>query len=299
MKSAFLFPGQGSEAPGMGGALLSRPGPVRSLLDRVSRALGLNLVKAVACGDPALGRTEVSQPALVAVGIGVALELKGCGVRPDAVAGHSVGELAAFCVAGCLGPEDAIDCAVERGRLMGEAPRRSPGGMAALRVGAEEAVRAALELGARAGHVEIAAHNGPEEWVLTGDRAALAAVAARFPTAPLPVSGPWHSRAMAEAARAWRATLRRMRWNRPEVPIVANATGTFVDEDDDLVALLAGQLTQPVRWASSLRTLHEAGVTTWRVVGPGRVLRGLCRSNLGLAARVVIHDGAPAPEARP
>ena len=292
MKQAFLFPGQGSEVPGMGGALLERPGPVRDLLSRASKALGFDLAAAIARGAPSLARTEVSQPALAAVCIGSSLELAAGGVRPDAVCGHSVGELAAFCVAGCLEPEEAIDCAIDRGRLMGAAARRSPGGMCAVRVREAE-----LPTVLAAADVELAAHNAPEEWVVTGGRAALAAVAARFPTVPLRVAGPWHSRAMAGAEAAFRERLRRVCWQRPRIPLAANATGAWVAHED-LADLLAGQLTHPVRWAGTLDTLARAGVTTWRVIGPARVLRGLCRANLGASARVIASEGGELQEAR-
>jgi [acyl-carrier-protein] S-malonyltransferase len=298
VKAAFLFPGQGSEAPCMGGEALRRPGPVRRLLAHASSGVGLDLEAIIARGDPALGRTEVCQPALIAVGIGLGLEVCARGAVPDFVAGHSVGEIAAFCVAGCLDPEEAIDCAIDRGRLMAEAARRRPGGMVALRVRTEEEVQWALEEGRRAGSIAIAAHNSPAEWVLTGDRSALAAVAACRSIVVLPVGGPWHSPAMADAARAWRPRLDRIRWRRPLFPLVANATGRLVGDDDDLVELLVGQLTSPVRWAETMRTLGEAGVKAWHILGPGRVLRGLCRSNAGMAARIELHEGLPALEAR-
>jgi [acyl-carrier-protein] S-malonyltransferase len=288
VKTAFLFPGQGAELLGMGGTLLEREGPVRKLLGRASRALGIDLAAAVAKGAPVLHRTDVGQAALTAVCIGLAQELISAGQRPDAVAGHSLGELAAFCIAGCLEPEEAVDCALARGRLMAEAARRSPGGMAAVRI-REEDLPALLD----GSELQIAAHNAPEEWVLTGDRAALAAVARRFAAVPLAVAGPWHSRAMSGAQDEWRDALRQLRWRPPAIPLVANATGRFVVGEDPS-ELLAGQLTLPVRWAATLRTLAEAGVSSFCVVGPGRVLRGLCRANLGVAARVVISDGTAA-----
>ncbi len=297
MTDAFLFPGQGCEGPDMAGSALTRPGPVRTLLERASHGLELDLEEIIRRGDPALARTEVGQPALIAVSLGLALELRASGVRPTAVAGHSVGEIAAFCLAGCLEPEDAIDCVVERARLMAEAARRAPGGMAAIRARSLDEVRTALAVGSAAGRVELAAHNAPEEWVLTGDRAALAAVSARFSVVPLLVTGPWHSRTMSEVAVQWRLSLERLKWKRPQVPLVANATGTCV-EDDDLIGLLVGQLTSPVQWAKTMQTLKGMGVGIWNIFGPGRVLRGLCRANLKGNLRVVLRDGANAVEAQ-
>ncbi len=298
MSGVFLFPGQGAESPGMGGASLRRPGPVRGLLERASAALRVDLVAIITRGDPALARTEVGQPALIAVSLGLALEQQAAGLIPTAVAGHSVGEIAAFCLAGCLAPEVAVDCVIERARLMAQAARQVQGGMAAVRVDSEAAANDAIALGLTAGKVELAAHNGPEEWVLTGDRRALAAIAVRFPTVPLPVSGPWHSQAMAEAGAQWRTTLEAAGLRPPRLPVVANADGGFVRPGADLVQLLAGQLTQPVRWAESLATLARAGATRWHVFGPGRVLRGLCRANLSTACAVQLHDGATDEELR-
>jgi [acyl-carrier-protein] S-malonyltransferase len=278
----------------MGGDSLDRPGPVRALLERAAAALQVDLVEAVREGGPQLMRTEVCQPALCAVGIGLALELLAAGQRADVVAGHSVGELAAVTVAGCLEPEEAMDCAVQRGLLMAEAARRAPGGMAALKVEREEEVEAAIALGARAGPLELAAHNAPGEWVLTGAREALDAVAARYPTVRLPVAGPWHSRAMASAAERWRESLGKVRWRRPRIPVVTNAEGRFLADGEDVGEVLARQLTAPVRWRASLQTMRAAEVTAWHVIGPARVLRGLCRLNLGSGTVVHVHEGRAA-----
>ena len=293
MSHAFLFPGQGSEGPEMGGAALGRPGPVRRLVERASAALEVDLEAIVRRGDPSLARTELGQPALVAISLGLALESL---VRPSATAGHSVGELAAFALAGCLSPEDAVDCTVERARLMADAARRNPGSMAALRASVDQ-LQDALALGRSAGSLELAAHNSPEELVVTGDRAALAALSSRYFTVPLSVSGPWHSAAMRDAADSWRLGLERLSWQRPRVPLVSNATGSFV-RDENLVELLAGQLSQPVQWVATLGTLRSAGIQTFDLFGPARVLRGLCRANLGTSAIVVLHDGVDSPELR-
>ncbi|HYV46087.1 MAG TPA: ACP S-malonyltransferase [Myxococcaceae bacterium] len=292
--AAFLFPGQGSESPGMGAALLRRSARTRALLARASRALDLDLEAAVARGHPLLRRTEALQPVLLAIGLGLAEELERSGTTASAVAGHSVGEMAAVCAAGYLAAEEAMDAVVERGRLMAEAARLHPGGMAALRARAQGEVSAALEVGLAAGPVGVAAHNGPTQWVLSGSARALAAVASRFPTVPLPVSGPWHSELMADAERRWLPFLRQLQWRPPRLALVAGQTGQVVEDGDDLPALLAAQLTRPVRWAEALRTLADAGVEAWHVLGPGRTLRGLCRENLGLQVQVQILDGAEA-----
>jgi [acyl-carrier-protein] S-malonyltransferase len=247
----------------MAGDALDRPGPVRELLERASRAIGVNLAAVIERGTPQLTRTEVSQPALTAVGVGLALEALARGLAPSAAAGHSVGELSALCIAGCLTPEEAIDVVVDRARFMAHAARAHPGGMAAVREPVDG--------------LELAAHNAPNEWVVTGDRASLAAL--KVSAVPLPVAGPWHSRFMAGAADPWRASLAKVRWRTPRIAVVANGTGAVVNDRDDLVELLVAQLTRPVRWAESLQRLKQLGVTRWHFFGPARVLRGLCRAN--------------------
>jgi [acyl-carrier-protein] S-malonyltransferase len=174
---------------------------------------------------------------------------------------------------------------------MAEAAKKAPGAMAAVRLPDEGALEDALALGRSEGNLELAAHNGPEEWVLTGEPSALARVATQYALVRLPVGGAWHSSAMAEPEKRWAEVLRRVELRRPTIPLVANATGRFIDARDDLAELLIGQLTRPVLWAESLRSMAAAGVTTFHAFAPGRVLRGLCRSNLGQGVRVHLHEG--------
>lgn len=298
MSTAFLFPGQGSWAQEIRGSELAQSGAARELLGLASVGLGIDLVEAVAKGAPALSRTEVGQPALLALCIGAARELAARGIVPDAAAGHSVGELAAFAVAGCLSAEDAVAASIERGRLMGAAARRCGGGMLALR--SEQAVEEARAWVAKLGHLELAAHNAPREWVVSGTRPVLQAVAARMPSTWLPVEGPWHSSSMLDAETAWRQWLERIELRPPRILLVANATGEAVGAED-LRELLAGQLTRPIRWVRTLETLARAPISDWRILGPGRTLRNLCRANLGAGAALSIEDGLPgaALEARP
>lgn len=291
MTAALLFPGQGSEVPGMGAALLAPGGRLRELLERASRSSGEDLTEALLRGGRALARTELAQPALLAVGVAVTERLLASGASFAAVAGHSVGELGALHAAGALAAEEALEVAVVRGRLMGEAAARAPGGMAALRVRSEEEVGEAIALTAGAGRLELAAHNGPEEWVLTGDRAALAELSRHRPTTALPVSGPWHSAAMAPARAAFRAFLDDVPFGPLQLPLVANRDGAWVTPGEDLRELLAAQLTRPVRWAQTLRTLGAFGTRHFQIAGPGRVLRGLCRATFGTSVTVAIDDG--------
>ena len=266
VSDVFLFPGQGAEVPGMGGDALARPGPVRDLLARASRTLGVELAAIIERGTPQL-TAHRGEPACAD-----RRSALGSRSRPSRVGSRRapsrslVGELSAFCLAGCLEPEEAIDAAVlARARFMAEAARAQPGGMAAVREPVEG--------------VELAAHNAPHEWVVTGSKAELAALT--VPSVPLPVAGPWHSRFMALAPpSSGAASLAKVRWQRPRIPLVANGTGwAVISDSDDLAELLIAQLMRPVRWAESLRTLVDLGATGWHFFGPARVLRGLCRAN--------------------
>jgi [acyl-carrier-protein] S-malonyltransferase len=286
-RAAWLFPGQGSEHPRMGLDLAARSERGRALLERAGHAAGVDARRVLERGGEAFGRTDVMQPLLVAV-CGITAEaLRAAGHAPDLVAGHSVGELGAWSAAGCIEPEDAIDLAALRGRLMAREATRRPGGMLALVDCDEAAAERAIERGRRHGAVDLAASNAPDEWVLTGEHAALAAIAASAPSVRLPVAGPWHSRAMEDAVEELRVAMERVT-RRPSIaPMVVNRTGLVAPRDDLIPGLLAGQLTRPIEWARSLMTLVEAGVTEIVTIGPGKVLRGLIRKNLGDRVRVL------------
>jgi [acyl-carrier-protein] S-malonyltransferase len=272
----------------MGGAALLRSARVGDWLARASAIVGIDVRDAIEQGLPVLRRTEVAQPALTAVGLGLYEALIERGARPAFVAGHSVGEMAAFAAAGVFPPETAVELAAERGRLMAAAAEANPGGMLALKVESPDEVPAALAVGARQGWIEVGAENGPTEWVLTGDKAALAAVAARFTAVPLPVVGPWHSRGMREAEQGFRRLLARTPLHPPRCGLIANRDGRLVGDDADLADLLAGQLTRPIAWAATIATLVRLRTRTWVVLGPGRGLRGLVRKNAGLDAHVTV-----------
>jgi [acyl-carrier-protein] S-malonyltransferase len=289
---AWLFPGQGAEAAG---ALRVRPGPTAELVAYAGRELGVDLAGVIRSGDPRLARTEIAQPALVAVCLGITQELEASGAAPDAVAGHSLGELSAAAVAGCLGVTDAIDLAVARGAAMGDAAREHPGVMAAVRADNLATVERLLEIGQRHGRIVIAAHNAPTQWVVSGDRAAVLAVAAATPATLLPTQGAWHSDAMAAAEEQWLRSLRAARIQPARRTLILNRTGRALQTGDDLATLLAGQLTRPIAWSEGLQTLAGLGITRFVAVGPGRALRGLCRETLGERCDVVIASEGTQP----
>jgi [acyl-carrier-protein] S-malonyltransferase len=286
-RAAFLFPGQGTPLDRVGRERLVRPGPVRELLEMASSGLGLDLVQALAAGDPATTTTEVAQPAIIALTLGLAGEREAAGPRAFAAAGHSLGELTAATFAGCLSAQDAIRAAIARGRLMAEAARAAPGAMAAVRCEDEARVEELLAEGQRHGALDLAARNSPSQWVLSGDRAALGAVAALAPLSFLPATGPWHGRAMRGAAAAWERELRTCEWRRPRHLLVLAGAEEPANEEPDLARALASHLCRPVNWVRAVETLRAAGVTCFVALETGRVLRQLCREILGGACEVV------------
>lgn len=224
--------------------------------------------------------TELLEPAHTALCLGIHEELRRRGVHPDIVAGHSLGEISACSSAGACPAEDAVALAAERGRLMAREAARRPGGMVTLRGVDRETAEAAVALGREVGVANIAARNGPDQWVVSGEWNALRRIATRYAAAPLAVAGAWHSDLLAGAVDEFRAAARRVLSTPLRVPLVSNGSGLEVTAVGALPDLLAGQFIRPVDWARSMDTLIEFGVTDLVTVGPGRALRGLAWFNL-------------------
>jgi [acyl-carrier-protein] S-malonyltransferase len=277
---AFLFGGQGSELPRIGADLAERSARLRELIDAGSRAAGEDLPRLLRQGSPRLYRTEVLQPAMVAVGLAVAARLEAVGIKAGFTAGHSLGELAAWAACGSIAPEEAIAAAGVRGRLMARLAGERPGGMLALECD-DDRLREAMACGRERGELALAAHNGPRTWTLSGEQAAIGAVAARFPAKTVPVQGPWHSGAMSpgveELGKALRAIPRRPAGAR----FLSNRTGAIVEDESTIPELIAGQLDHPVLWMRTLEALREAGVRRFVAIGAGKFLRSLAGHTLG------------------
>ncbi len=285
--TAFMFIGQGSAPPWVARDVLEQP-DVASLVAIAGAETGADVGRLLAHGGRELGRTEIEQPAMVAVCLGLCRLLERRGVRPTVMMGHSLGELTAWAAAGGIAHEDAVVVAARRGRLMAREAARHPGGMLRLigdRATCDDAVRAGSEVG----WMCVGAHNGEEEWAVSGDEAALAVVLSRFRASRLAVTGAWHSPAMAGALDEVRDLLAALPRSPLRVPLIANRDGTFAT-CEDLPELFAGQLVRPVRWFDMLQTALAAGTRRFIAVGPGKTLRALIQRNLGGAQRVEIVD---------
>lgn len=262
---------------------IARGSAERAYLEQV---LGSDLSRGLTHGGAQLERTDVLQPALVAACLAVTARLVEAGVEPTVVAGHSVGEIAALAAAGAVSPESAIELAAARGRLMAREASLHPGGMLALQEATEQTVDAALAVGGQQGDIGLAVVNAPDQWVLSGELRALDAVGAQFPSRRLQVAGAWHSKLMTGALAEFEHALRTLSVRPLRTTLVVNRTGKPMEAIDDLIAVLVGQLVRPVQWMASLMMLERLEITDVVTVGPGRILRGLVRKNLGTRVRV-------------
>jgi [acyl-carrier-protein] S-malonyltransferase len=292
MTVAFLAPGQGSRDLVYVIDFARNLPRGKQWLDHAADVIELPMTRWLEQGGRHLETTEVVQPVLTAISLVLADELAERGISPEYVAGHSLGEIAAAAIAGWCSFANAISLAGLRGRLMSRQAKRRPGGLLALFDKTD--VERALRIGNDAGWVEFGAENAPDEVVLSGDDAALRAIASVCPSRRLSVMGPWHSSAMAEAVEEFRNALMAGERHPLTRRIVLNRDGCLLDAEINLPTYLAEQLTRPVRWSKTLETLHQFGVTDFITLGPGAILRSLVRKNLPSEIRVWHTDGEAA-----
>jgi [acyl-carrier-protein] S-malonyltransferase len=300
MSSAYVFPGQGSQAVGMGKALAETFPVARRVFDEVDEALGDKLTTVMWEGPAeTLTLTENTQPALVAVSLAAMRVLEseaGVDLKRDAkfVAGHSVGEYAALAAAGSLSIADAVRLVRIRGRAMQRAVPVGMGAMAAL-LGVDFEQAAAIAAEAAQGElVQAANDNGGGQVVVSGhktavERAVEVAKAKGVRRAMLlPVSAPFHSALMQPAAEVMAEALGKVTINTPVVPLVANVTAAPVTDPAQIRRGLVEQVTGTVRWRESVAFMAAAGVTHFYEVGSGKVLVGLIKRIADGAAGVSI-----------
>ena len=279
-KIAFLFPGQGSQTPGMGAELLTDP-EITELCERCSNGSGVDLRHLlIGADDDELRLTQNAQPALCFMGVALTMLLKRRGIEPAATAGHSVGEYAALAAGGAVGAPQVIKAVVERGRAMAEAIPAGTSSMAAVLGLDSQAVEVAL---AGMNDAWPANYNTPTQTVIAGTTAGLEVAGRRLQEAgakrviPLNVSAAFHTPLMAPAAERLRAALDRIEWRSPRVPVMANLTGRQHQGGDRIPHVLEMQLRSPVRWAACVGALVDLGCDTFVEVGPKRALTGMMR----------------------
>jgi len=296
---AFIFPGQGSQAVGMGAALPEAYPAAKAVFSKVDEALGQNLSKLMWEGpDEDLRLTENAQPALMAVSLaamGVLSETKGAKLQDTVsfVAGHSLGEYSALAATGALSLADTARLLKTRGQAMQQAVPVGEGAMAAL-LGADIDQARELAKAASEGDVcEAANDNAPGQVVISGAKAAIdraVALASEYGARRavlLPVSAPFHCALMQPAADAMREALAGVEIKAPVVPVVANVLAEPITDPEAIRARLVEQVTGMVKWRETMLFLASNGVNTAYEVGAGRILTGIARRFDGIEARSV------------
>jgi [acyl-carrier-protein] S-malonyltransferase len=284
-KTAFVFPGQGSQFAGMGKSLAEAYPEAARVFEEADEALGFGITKLCFEGpDEALKLTENTQPALLTVSVAAHAVLRGKGVRPDYVAGHSLGEYSALVAAGSLSFADAVRLVRKRGQYMQAAVPAGVGAMAALLKMPAEKLDAILAEAAQDEVVAAANLNSPDQIVIAGHAGAvnrameLAKASGAKRAILLPVSAPFHCALMGPAQEKLQADLKATEFRDLEVPLVNNWQAREIRSGEDAREGLHQQVPNSVRWSDSIAYLAGQGVTRFVEVGAGGVLTGLLRN---------------------
>lgn len=283
-KTAFIFPGQGAQYVGMGKEICENFPEARRFFDKANEVLGMDLA-GLCFGGPeeTLRETANTQPAILTMSLACLAVLEKEGLRPDYVAGLSLGEYSALVSAGSLDFSDAVSLVRKRGQYMQEAVPLGQGAMAALMGLDRDRVVDVCSRAGEVGLVEPANYNCPGQTVVAGETAAVerAIELARESGAKramlLPVSAPFHCRLMIPAGRRLSDELDRVSIDEAHIPVVANATADYVSRAAEIRRLLVLQVSYPVLWEDSIRRLCADGVTHFIEVGPGRALSGFVK----------------------
>src|SRR5580700_1366994 len=283
-KIAFIFPGQGSQAVGMGKDLAEKYPIARQTFEEADEALGYKLSQLCFEGpDDQLRLTEVTQPAILTASIAALRVLEGRVPKPSFVAGHSLGEYSAHVASGTISFADAVRTVRNRGKYMQEAVPVGVGAMAAI-LGMDVEKVAAVCRDAAQGEVCSPANiNSPEQIVISGNTAAvergakLADERGAKRAKVLPVSAPFHCSLMKPAQDRLEADLNLLKMQRPVYPVACNVEASLVSDELRARTTLVGQVTGSVKWEQCMRLLIEQGVEIFVEIGPGKVLSGLMR----------------------
>ena len=281
-KIAFVYPGQGTQYVGMGKELYENNSKAKELFDKIFSSLDIDLKKVMFEGpEDLLKRTDYTQPAIVSLSLVLTELLKEKGIEADYVAGHSVGEFAAFGGANYLSIEDAVKLVAARGRIMREVAEKVNGSMAAVLGMDAEKIKETLK--SVDGVVEAVNFNEPNQTVIAGEKEAVEKACVVLKEAgakramPLAVSGPFHSSLMKEAGEQLKEEAKNYTFNVGKTKIVANTTAELLESDSEVKDEIYRQSFGPVKWVDTINKLKELGVTKIYEIGPGKVLSGLIK----------------------
>ena len=285
MKTAFVFPGQGSQKVGMLQDLYNAYPIVKQRFEEADEALGYSISKLCFEGpDTELVKTANTQPAILTASVACYEVLKEQGFTPDIVGGHSLGEYSALVAAGVLNFKDAVYVVHKRGEYMQEAVPLGKGSMAAiLALPREQVVEICKEVNDSVGSVQAVNFNCPGQIVIAGETAAVETAAEKMKEAGakravmLPVSAPFHSRLMEPAALRLKEELDKIQVSDAQIPVVANVTGKILTNANDIKESLVTQAANPVLWEDCVAEMINFGVTRFVEVGPGKVLTGFTK----------------------
>ena len=279
MKHAYVFPGQGAQFSGMGKDLYENSAEAKALFERANEILGFRITDVMFAGTAdELKQTKVTQPAVFLHSVILAKVL---GVKPDAVAGHSLGELSALVVAGALSFEDGLRLVAGRAMAMQKCCVECAGGMAAI-LGLEDEVveRVCTET---EGVVVAANYNCPGQLVISGENGAVDAACESLKAAGarramrLPVGGAFHSPLMEAAREELEQAIAQVEFHNPICPVYQNVDAQPQQDAEQIKQNLIAQLTSPVRWTQIVRNMLADGVGEFTELGPGNVLQGLVK----------------------
>jgi [acyl-carrier-protein] S-malonyltransferase len=285
-KTAFLFPGQGSQAVGMGLDIYREYDIIRELFDMVDEITRTNISRLCFKGPfDDLTQTINLQPAITVVNLACLAAIEKENIRPDITAGHSLGEYSAMCASKIVSKEVTFRLVYKRGELMHRESTKHKGAMSAiigLGINAVEEIVANVQ---KDGIVAVANHNTEHQIVVTGapdpvKKVASLASSQGAKAIPLKVSGAWHSELIKGAQNEFKDFIDAAHFNTPEKPLIFNVTADFAKDTDEIKSIMVRQFCSPVRWYDSMCKLIAENVEIFVEVGPGKVLTGLLKKIL-------------------